>query len=204
MAPVRVVGVASRRLSLGLSACMVIAIAFVIMLSNAAKFQFIGSKQLGFGDESVKPINTDGYGHYSQAVDTIDPSVRENSSQAAVVVDDPFAAYYPHGISTEGDSSLPHVRGLRVAFVGDSLTRYMYLSLAAYLRTDRWITKNDVPNIVEEKQFSGWNVFYNYTKNYFRPYEQCDCARPGYSWNSIENRYFADPVRDNVIYYIQK
>jgi hypothetical protein len=196
--------VMTRRLALGLPACLCIMVAIIIMLSNVAEFQFTGSKQFGFGDVSVKPNNRDGYGHDSQAVDTVDPSLREIPSEAAVVLDDPFAAYYPPGISTEGNRSLPHISGLRVAFVGDSLTRYMYLSLAAYLRHGRWITKDDMPNILEEKQFSGWDVFYNYTNNYFRPYEQCDCSRPGFSWNAIENRYFADPARDNVLYYIQK
>jgi hypothetical protein len=205
MAQVVVMGVATRGLSLRLSACMVVAIAIIVMLSNAAEFQFTGLKQLGFGDVSMKPHNSDGYGHDSQALDTIDPSLlREIPSKAAVVVDDPFAAYYPPGISTVGNRSLPHISGLRVAFVGDSLTRYTLLSLAAYLRHGRWITKKDVPNILEEKQFSGWNVFYSYTKNYFRPYEQCDCLRPAVTVKTIENRYFADPVLDNVIYYFQK
>jgi hypothetical protein len=137
------------------------------------------------------------------AVDTTDPTVRGSPTQAAVL-DDPFAAYYPHGISTEGNSSLPHVRGLRVAFIGDSLTRYMYLSLATYLRRGRWITKKDVPNILEERQFNDWNLFYNYTKNYLQPHEQCDCFRPRRVPDTIENRYFTDPVQDNVLYYIQK
>jgi hypothetical protein len=137
---------------------------------------------------------------------TRDPSLRGSPSQAAVL-DDPRAAHYPPGVSTRGNSSLPHISGLRIAFVGDSLTRYMYLSLAAYLRRSRWVGEKDVPNMIEEKQFGGWNLFYNYTKNYFRPYEQCDCFRaknPKDTTKGIENRYFHDPVRDNVLYYFQK
>jgi hypothetical protein len=137
------------------------------------------------------------------AVDTTDPTVRGRPAQAAVL-GDPFVAFYPPGISTEGNSSLPHVSGLRVAFVGDSLTRYMYLSLATYLRRGRWITKKDVPNILEERQFHDWNLFYNYTMNSLQPNEQCDCFRPRRIPDTIENRYFADPVQDNVLYYIQK
>jgi hypothetical protein len=68
------------RLSLGLSVCLFIAVA--IMLSNAVSFQFTGSRELGLGDEIVKP-NTDGLGHDYQAVD-IDPSPRESTSKAAV------------------------------------------------------------------------------------------------------------------------
>jgi hypothetical protein len=231
-----VLGVRTRRLSLGLFTCMLIAV--TLMLSNAAKFQFIDSKELGFGEVSVKPNNTDGHGHDFQVVN-MDPSQRDSPSQAApgnstrgnsslphisglrlvvdtidpsllkrpskaVALDDPRAAYYPPGISTRGNSSLPHISGLRIAFVGDSLTRYMYLSLAAYLRRGRWVDETDVPNILEGKQFDAWNPFYNYTNNYFQPYEQCDCFRLEESDSAIENRYFADPVRDNVLYFFQK
>jgi hypothetical protein len=244
---------ANRIRSLGLSVCIVIAVA--LTLRNAVKFQFIGSKQLGllevtfgvsFGNESFWS-DTDGHGHDSQAV-SIDPSQRGSTSQATVVVDDPLtaayytpgngtrgnnslpqtsdlrvvvddtrdptqaavlddprAAHYPPGISTRGNNSLPNISGLQVAFVGDSLTRYMYLSLAAYLRRGRWVDEKDVPNILEEKQFVGWNHFYNYTNNYFRPYEQCDCFRPEKeARKTIENRYFVDPVRDNALYFFQK
>jgi hypothetical protein len=104
-----------------------------------------------------------------------------------------------------GNSTHPHLSGLRVAFLGDSLTRYMYMSLAAYLRSGRWVDDEDEPNIVEEKQFGDWNYYFNYTNNLFRPYEQCDCYRPpDQSWRSIENRYFNDPVGNNSIYFIQK
>jgi hypothetical protein len=121
-----------------------------------------------------------------------------------VVPDDPFKMYYPNNITTEGKSSRPHVSGLRVAFIGDSLTRYMYLSLATYLAQGRWTTKQDVPNILEEIQFRGWPTFYNYTKNYFQPYEQCDCFRASLTLKTIENRYLYDPVKDNALYYIEK
>jgi hypothetical protein len=203
MVPEVCVTTTTRPLRLGLCVCLFIAT--VYMIRNAVQLQSFASKGLDVGDEKVKP-NIEGHGHDFQAVDTIDPTVRGSPTQAADM-DDPFAAYYPHGISTEGNSSLPHVSGLRVAFVGDSLTRYMYLSLATYLRRGRWITKKDVPNILEEKQFNNWNYFYNYTKNYLQPHEQCDCFRPEQAVHAIytiENRYFIDPVQDNVLYYIQK
>jgi hypothetical protein len=184
-----------RRLSLGMSAAACLVIAIVHMLSSAVKFHFIESKGLGVGvgvgQERVKLNTDDGHGHDSQAVDI-----------------DPLAGYYPFGVSsTLGNSSLPHISGLRVAFVGDSLTRYMYLSLAAYLRRGRWVDDTDVPNILEEKRFGDWNLFYNYTNNYFQPHEQCDCFRMQermMSARAIENRYFKDPVRDNALYFINK
>jgi hypothetical protein len=247
---VPVVGVTTR-LGLSTSLFIVLALAIVVLI-NVVNFEFIVSDRLGFGEENVKP-NTDGDGHDSQAVDTVDPSVRGSTLQAAVsddpfaasyppdtstegnsslphvsglrlavpidnidpsqrgstsheeVLADPFAASYPPGINTEGKSSLPYISGLRVAFVGDSLTRYMYLSLAAYLRRGHWVDEEDVPNILEGKH--KWNSFYNFTNNYFQPYEQCDCFRLDSKRQfeaAMENRYFVDPVRDNVLYFFQK
>jgi hypothetical protein len=204
---VPLLGVKTRRFSLGRSACLFI-VAIVFMLRNGVKFQFIGSKQLGFGDESVKP-NKDGHGPDFQALD-IDPSLRGSPSQAAVF-DDPFAAYYPAGISTRGNSSLPQISGLRLAFIGDSLTRrYMYLSLAVYLRRGRWIDEEkDVPNILEGNHVGTWNEYFKYTNKFFQPYEQCNCFRgegggKKIARKALENRYFVDPVRDNVLYFFQK
>jgi hypothetical protein len=198
---VPVVGVTTR-LGLSTSLFIVLALAIVVLI-NVVNFEFIVSDRLGFGEENVKP-NTDGDGHDSQAVDTVDPSVRGSTSHEEVLAD-PFAASYPPGINTEGKSSLPYISGLRVAFVGDSLTRYMYLSLAAYLRRGHWVDEEDVPNILEGKH--KWNSFYNFTNNYFQPYEQCDCFRLDSKRQfeaAMENRYFVDPVRDNVLYFFQK
>jgi hypothetical protein len=218
---VAVVCVTNRPLRLGLCVCLFTATVFTIsyVVRNAVQLQSFDSKRFDFGDERVKP-NIDVHGPDFQAVDTIDPAVRGSSSQASDISDplpavqgipsqtsdtsDPFAAYYPRGISTEGNGSLPHVNGLRVAFIGDSLTSYMYLSLATYLRRGRWLTIQDVPDILEERQFNNWNYFYNYTKNSLQPNEQCDCFRPEQNAYTIENRYFTDPVQDNVLYYIKK
>jgi hypothetical protein len=170
--------------------------------------------QHGFGVEPFQP----NVGNPSQTVDMDPRPLRESLSQAAVG-NDTIKAFqpgsrsplpvrgnssHPH-LSGLRNSSHPHLSGLRVAFVGDSLTRYMYLSLAAYLRFGRWVGVDDKPNILEEKQFGDWNYFYNYTNNLFRPYEQCDCHRPrGKTSRSVENRYFHDPVGNNSIYFFQK
>jgi hypothetical protein len=89
-------------------------------------------------------------------------------------VDDPFAAYYPPGISYSRNTAF-RKSVARVAF-GDSLTLHLP-EPAAYLRL-RWsLGDKDVPNILEQNSFKSWNVFYNYTNNYFQPFEQCDCVR---------------------------
>jgi hypothetical protein len=145
----------------------------------------------------------------ASVVNMVDPRpLRESLSQAAVG-NNTFKDFKPGSESplpVRGNSSHPHLSDLRVAFVGDSLSRYMFLSLAAYLRYGRWVDENERPNILEEHQFGDWNYFYNYTNNFLRPYDQCDCYRPprGKASRGIENRYFNDPVGNNSIYFFQK
>lgn len=99
-------------------------------------------------------------------------------------------------------------RNLRLAFIGDSITRYMYLSLAHYLRWGFWETNETIPSIVVEKQYGSWNAYYNHSKQKLSPYEECDCWRnttktTNYS-RVYENRYYWDPHLNNSLMYIQK
>lgn len=101
-------------------------------------------------------------------------------------------------------SSIP--RNLHIAFAGDSLTRYQYLSLAYFFKYGQWIDPDEIPNMMIEKQHSTWRNFYNFTKSKLAPYEECDCFRPeGHKMPlMMENRYFYDPIRNNSISFFQK
>jgi hypothetical protein len=57
------------------------------------------------------------------------------------------------------------------------LTRYTVPEPCCIPATWSLGDEKDVPNILEQKKFSSWNVFHSYTKNYFQPFEQCDCVR---------------------------
>jgi hypothetical protein len=102
---------------------------------------------------------------------------------------------------------------LNMVFMGDSLTRYMYISLVHFLRfNNTWIQPTDQPNMVVAKTYldspelhAHWTHFYLQTMAKLAPYENCDCFRAPYRQKKpiCENRYFYDPTRNNTITYIQ-
>jgi len=99
----------------------------------------------------------------------------------------------------------PVPTGLRLVMMGDSLTRYQYMSLVYFLRNGIWINPNETnQNFVREKSFSSWNNYFNVTTSALAPMEYCDCFRPANNNldNSVENRYFYDKARDNRVIYL--
>eukprot|EP00757_Euglenozoa_sp_SAG-D1_P015136 gene15136-624_t len=90
-----------------------------------------------------------------------------------------------------------------VVFIGDSLMRYQYLSLANFWTHGTWIDPVSKPNLVHERDFSSWNNFYNSTTQSFKGYEICDCFRAEeYNLKTItENRYLHTP--NHSLVYIQ-
>jgi hypothetical protein len=112
-----------------------------------------------------------------------------------------------------------HPRGLRLAFVGDSVTRYQAINLMYYLYSGRWFPCNETPSIVAKDDYdafagnettgdSTWNLYLNYTSHQLGEaagHHWCDCYRVG-GWlsESFENRYFRDDRYDNYVYYVTK
>jgi hypothetical protein len=97
---------------------------------------------------------------------------------------------------------------LHIAFIGDSVTRYQYLDFVYYLHTGRWVENTDNPNLVREKDYSGWIYFFNHTNAMFDGKEKCDCWRGNTTRipppKIFEVRYYADPIRNNYISYFTK
>ena len=96
-------------------------------------------------------------------------------------------------------------RWLSIALIGDSVTRYQYLSLVTYANGGRYIPDDSRPNPMMEKTFRSWKEFYEYTNKQLQPHELCDCNRPQ-KWNLesvYENRYYFDPQANLSITYIQ-
>ena len=94
---------------------------------------------------------------------------------------------------------------VNIAFLGDSISRYQYLSLVYYLHHNAWIDPKSRPSFVIEGQFKTWNSFYKDTNNALSPYEKCDCYRPQ-KWNTsqiFENRYYHNPLTNVHVVYIQ-
>jgi hypothetical protein len=151
-----------------------------------------------------------------------DPKTTENKDSASSFHNDPLSLFHqldhtvppPCSSSTEfreHDESFELQRlkfiprNLHIAFIGDSLTRYMYLSLANYFRWGVFECDNYTPSIVREKDHGTWHNFYLYTKEKLSPYEQCDCwKREGLREPWCENRYYWDPILNNSLTMIAK
>jgi hypothetical protein len=106
--------------------------------------------------------------------------------------------------------------GLRIVFLGDSITRYQSLSLIHYLHTGYWVDEDMKPNFLQEHSFHDWTEFFNYSTMYLNGPETflCDCYR-NYIGNAnqrrimdvstnAENRYYRDSCRDNHITFLAK
>jgi hypothetical protein len=106
--------------------------------------------------------------------------------------------------------------GLRLVLIGDSITRYQYLSLAFFLRHGKWFDPKQKPHLVDQNSYirkafkdPGWAYFFRETNRLLSPMEKCDCFRE--RWPNIkyvdrhvmENRYFHDPERNNTLTYLQ-
>ena len=89
-----------------------------------------------------------------------------------------------------------------IAFMGGSLTRYQYISLAYYRTHGTWIDPSSHPSLVMEKDHASWIDFYHTTNAAFGGYELCDCYRLLLNHSTLtENRYYLSPKYN--LYYIQ-
>ena len=88
-------------------------------------------------------------------------------------------------------------RGEHIVFMGDSLTRYQWLALAASFHSGVELGV-EFPSLVKEQEWRHWMPFFNGSMARLGPNSKCDChrtfARPVGS-KSIENRYFWLPER---------
>lgn len=103
--------------------------------------------------------------------------------------------------------------GLRLAFIGDSLTRYQVLSLMYYLHNhgQKWQPDSEQPNLVTQKTKAyknDWNIYFNITSHVLGEASgkhKCDCYRGVTDPARIfENRYFRDVKGNNYIYFLTK
>jgi len=83
---------------------------------------------------------------------------------------------------------------LSIVFVGDSLSRYMYLSLVYFLKRGHWATAGyQLLEKVKDPNPSAWNEWLVYSQQQLET-EQCDCCRywtsPFKWYNHCKNRYF--------------
>lgn len=102
----------------------------------------------------------------------------------------------------------PRPRDLSLIFMGDSLTRYQYLSLAFWLRHGRWwSTDGSLPDLMNSHSYhhplhpdEDWNEFFWQSNRLLWPNEACDCRRRALVVE--ERRYYRDDERNNTLVYI--
>jgi len=107
----------------------------------------------------------------------------------------------------------------RVVLVGDSRTRYQYMSLSIFLSHDAWLLPYDamfvaaaIPeeDVTNEHQFRDWKSYYTHTNALVsvqnRTHELCDCFRPRdfRAHKTRENRflYFDDDDHLHLAYFL--
>lgn len=112
-------------------------------------------------------------------------------------------------ISYQRSLARPRPRNLHLVFLGDSVTRYQYLSLAYFLRWGRWFDPRQTQNhLVDAHSFQhpyhpdqDWNEFFYQSNRLLWPLESCDCQRSAMH-QALERRYFYDADRNNTLTYI--
>ena len=115
------------------------------------------------------------------------------------------------------------LRDLNIVLIGDSLTRYQYLSLAWKARYGQWYDEmpsiftgrnNDGSslNIMKHQNFNvpflpngtWWMTYYWFTNRLLAPYERCDCFKASTKLSEFcENRYYQDADQNVFLTYIE-
>ncbi len=96
------------------------------------------------------------------------------------------------------------LKNQHIVILGDSLSRYHYVSLVYHLRHGQPMSQHMHPSPVREKTWKTWNDFYVGTNGLLHP-ELCDCFRPEEARpdNMNENRYFYDNKHNISVTYYQ-
>jgi hypothetical protein len=166
-------------------------------------------------DVEARPLRLDIQESYNHTVSIVAPSKTQpqlSKEWRNIIKNIPFVAD-PKDVD-------PRPRNLRLVIMGDSMSRYHYISLAHFLKTGQWISetttfastsakdawksdpKNDnntaTPLYCKKPGIQSRQQFYRNTNAMLQPNEGCDCR--SYS----ENRYFMDTERGNYLTYITK
>lgn len=113
------------------------------------------------------------------------------------------------GKPINGSELAERLRNRRLLFMGDSVTRYLYVSLVYFLVSGQW--KHPSIQLHNEKAFSTWKLYYEQSTavmNTDHSHMICDCFRPdtlgaGFITKACENRYFFDISRNLSVTYVQ-
>lgn len=104
-----------------------------------------------------------------------------------------FKHFHPGNYSDLPDRLAIAAKQFNIVMVGDSVTRYQYLSMAYMLRYKKLLLPAIRPNLVEHHQWKTWDDFYAGGNALLKPFEFID-ARV----KDFENRYYNDNILTNT------
>ncbi len=88
------------------------------------------------------------------------------------------------------------LRGRHLLFLGDSLTRFQYMSLVQFLTLHSWTPfhNQSLPlSEVERHRWGSWEAYFQGTTARLQGLEICDCFRVDGQPSMLENRYWYSP-----------
>lgn len=156
---------------------------------------------------------------YDEYVNQYDQKLSQHSYQQhnddKVNEEDASSTSYEQIVQTYYDRIRRRPTNLRLVFMGDSITRYQYLSLTYFLKHGYWYDhstnheNNNYNNLFNAHSFhhpfhpeEDWNEFFMQSNRLLHPYEACDCIRTKDGSIIVERRYFYDKRHNNIITYI--
>ncbi len=92
------------------------------------------------------------------------------------------------------------LHGQHLIIMGDSLSRFLYVSLIYALKYNRFNSDTTVPNLVKQVEWGSWYNYYLNSSKVLEP-ELCDCYRG--PEDNYENRYSYDHTNNFNISFFQ-
>ena len=136
---------------------------------------------------------------------SVEPSIDLTAHKQPAEIDLPISPDSSSTFRYDADSGM--VQNLRLAIIGDSISRYQYLALVCFLHTGHWIKDDVSRNPLDRREFAREADFFNFTNSILKPSETCDCFRPDAGWNLkrwFENRYYRDDTKGNYVSFFTK
>lgn len=97
-------------------------------------------------------------------------------------------------------------RNQHIVFIGDSLSRYHYISFVYHLSHSQPLSEHVRPSPVREQTFDSWIHFYDATNGFLYP-ELCDCFKitdpNAFTEHIFENRYYHHAGHNITVTYYE-
>ncbi len=100
------------------------------------------------------------------------------------------------------DKLTQSLKNQHLVMIGDSLSRYQYISLTYTLRHRHPVSREMSPNPVEGHSWGNWGEFFKFSNGMLKPYEiTCDCLHhyPDYEY---DNRHYHDPILNITVSHL--